>query len=836
MKRATLVSAVLCCTLLSAVQVGAQPTDNPILAAYPTVPGEDYSWTDEVKWSDVFNVADYGAVADGNHVGDGVGVTDNLPAFDAAIYDAWANGGGVVYVPAGTYYFSDHLLLRPGVVLRGDTPAVTDAQNPFFKPLSRLEFPKYFFRGDEVPPVTTPWDTAFKFIGTHDSNEASNQGLVWLDINRAGIAIASGGTEARNKIIFGTRTNNVAEPQPWTVPQLTLDTPDGTVPFQHEWQIHSMRFTDNISVFAGENVLVANNRCNDKHYNRDMSGTGAYLGDPAYVPPAGEETDDFRMPGYVVQDKKKVIGSDNDKYELVAYDGTQAIFSYTNHYGITVRGSSGTLGAAPYQAPSLFRPGVTIRDNWVYTTMRVGYHTSGYGLVIKDNIKKDLPGKSWWLHPNGNETVGNSNTLENRGIDFAGSDILIEGNDLQVQRHLLRTGPYMSVDGEGILLQECCGGTTMENVVIRDNSANAYIGLYKIPYLRDIEVTGNTLTGAGFIFVQADTNGSPYPLFDTLVDDNSIAGSGDIRIIGTSGGGGLVISNNTGSGSNKLRIIDDDTVAPGNALTTLSGNTGLDPATVVVQALDVRDYPVAELLMPAGGPDFASNPTVDVTVVVDGSFLVPAPVDVSELPGIATVSIYDDTDLIATLTTPTVTDPVSVRYEYTASWSPGPGRHQLSARVTPAGYSGSTTSTEWFTVTNVIHVDVAHTYDEWVATEFPGEDSPLVIGFGRDPDHDGLFNGIENLFGSAALVNSREPAPYVYEEDSTKYYTWRQIDDLGDLSMTVEEQANSFSMWSAVSETPEAVVDPSLPAGVSRYRIPLIDASELRAIRVRVEE
>lgn len=58
------------------------------------------------------NVLDYGAKADGT--------TDALDAFQAALSDIAAAGGGTLYVPEGTYYLSDYITIPKSVTLCGD--------------------------------------------------------------------------------------------------------------------------------------------------------------------------------------------------------------------------------------------------------------------------------------------------------------------------------------------------------------------------------------------------------------------------------------------------------------------------------------------------------------------------------------------------------------------------------------------------------------------------------------------------------------------------------------------------------------------------------------------
>ncbi len=220
------------------------------------------------------------------------------------------------------------------------------------------------------------------------------------------------------------------------------------------------------------------------------------------------------------------------------------MFSYTDHYGIYVnRGSSVTYGT-PETAPSLFRTGIVIRDNWVNATMRVKIHAAGNGLVIADNVLRDNASKAHWVDPTGRRLVGNANTLENRGIDWSGHNVVIVGNDIEVFRHRLKSGPYYSVDGEGILHQECCGGSSIRGVLIQDNIVNSYIGLYKSREIENATVRGNTVTSGvnhnfpDLIYVVADTNNAPYYVKDVLIEDNTVQSGYNIRLEGEGAGGG----------------------------------------------------------------------------------------------------------------------------------------------------------------------------------------------------------------------------------------------------------------------------------------------------------
>ncbi|MEL7036316.1 MAG: glycosyl hydrolase family 28-related protein [Cyanobacteria bacterium J06592_8] len=473
-----------------------EPTDNIIESFYGK---SAYPWSNKIKWNCVYNINNFSG-------------SSLVQKFNKARDAAAANGGGVVYFPAGTYQFTENIELKDGVVLRGETPSVQDAKSSAYSPPSKLIFPKY---EPKLSGNGTPNKTAFKKISTQNPLKDSNIGLINLDINRAAISILGdmNTQTSQNIVVFGVRSNNVAQPDP-KVPDLS---------FQEPWQRYSYRFAANIELTASENILVANNRIND------------------------QITDNFEQPGYKLKTR--------DKKSVITYaDGKKAIFHYGNHYGIVVnrfgKGGAGfQLAATPQTEPGLFRPGVMIRDNWVYHTMRVAIHASGQGLIIKDNQIRDKANKRWWLYPTGMREATGAVTLENRGIDWSGWDVLVEGNDYQVYRHIVGDTGYLSVDGEGILIQECCGGTLVNGATIRNNQGNAYIGFYKVQEMQNVTIENNRVNNAD-ILVLADTNNRPYPMKAVKVLNNQV--SGDIIAKASAGGSGNIIQGNTGSGTGKI--------------------------------------------------------------------------------------------------------------------------------------------------------------------------------------------------------------------------------------------------------------------------------------------
>ena len=75
------------------------------------------SLSNKTKTPNIFNAREYGATGDG--------VTDDTNALQAAITDCANNGGGQVYIPAGTYALKTYLTLGSNTALVGHGPETT---------------------------------------------------------------------------------------------------------------------------------------------------------------------------------------------------------------------------------------------------------------------------------------------------------------------------------------------------------------------------------------------------------------------------------------------------------------------------------------------------------------------------------------------------------------------------------------------------------------------------------------------------------------------------------------------------------------------------------------
>ncbi|WP_293271561.1 MULTISPECIES: O-antigen ligase family protein [unclassified Microcoleus] len=470
------------------------PTDNPIDSRYGK---QSYPWTSEIKWSCAYNIQDFqgGTLID---------------RFNFARDIAAANGGGVVYFPAGTYEFPDSIYLKSGVVIRGETPAMTDAKQTLYNPPTKFVFPKY---EPQLSGMGTPNSTAFKRIFTENPNTDSNIGVVNLDINRSPIYLLSNldYSQNRNIVVYGLRSNNVAEPSS-SVPDLN---------FQAAWQRYANPYVANIKVNALANVLIANNRLNDSI------------------------TDNYQQPEYQVKsDKTDVV----EEYDVR--------FDYSNHFGILVNRSKAGKSeenfvptAEPSAEPGLFRKGIAIRDNWVYHTMRAGIRASGNGLVVKNNAIRDDARKRWWTDDTGAGVAGKNTSFNSRAIEWAGWNVLIQDNDFQVYRHQLKDSEFLSNDGGGIVIHACCGGTSVRQAEIVGNTGNSYIGISQVPRIRDVRIFGNKLLSNvkgdwPLIYVNADTEQKINGMQNAIVENNTVKGS--LLAVASQGGRGNAIRNNSG--------------------------------------------------------------------------------------------------------------------------------------------------------------------------------------------------------------------------------------------------------------------------------------------------
>jgi hypothetical protein len=505
------------------------PINNPFRAKYSNdIP----LWTDSLNWTQSIDINTF--------------IQQNETMCDSALSRAirhLGSTGGTVYFPAGTYSFSNDIDIPSYIILRGETPTEQDARKTNFAPPTRFVFPKYepVFSGNG-----TPNNTAFKVIKS--TGDVQNIGIVNIDINRGRISLGSSNSE--RILVFGVRQNNIAQPDAG-VPDMT---------YMNGWERFSYRHTRNIAVNANRCAAVVSCRCNDLSNN-----TVFPIADDSYAQPGYKAKGTFTAkknadPATAEDDPG---GATSTGITAMKY-GDRCKFNYLDHYGIGISGKK--MNPATFATP--INQQILLQDNWVLTTMRVSYFIEAIGGIARGNVKTDIANKMQYMQPTGKGlNTNNSATFENRGLNFAGENLLIEDNIIDVQRHKFPSG-YLSVDGEGILIQwqDAWGFDTskpasesnsrMWDVTIQRNTINSYIGIYDIQVpISNLTISNNDLQGKGNILIFKKEQSYR---FDKLHIENNTNISG-IQIGNGSGavyampGANIHVKNNTGASGATLK-------------------------------------------------------------------------------------------------------------------------------------------------------------------------------------------------------------------------------------------------------------------------------------------
>ncbi|MGC9450105.1 MAG: glycosyl hydrolase family 28-related protein [Oceanipulchritudo sp.] len=659
----------------------------------------DYSWTDDLNWSTVYDVTtDLAGLGLTNVTKDDLppnhpkatasditgDASDDLANVQAAIDYLELNGGGVLYFPAGTYIFSDNIELKTGVVLRGATPANTtgsygggtkaDARDADYDPPTDFYFPRLpgIIDDPDVPDYGQRLDGVtfgldFFTMGQAAKTKlvkkieieqtfpyaltATNYGIVNIDINRAAIdfiqrnraddtidkySVLFGSDhknrmEGGNVVVFGCRINNVVE--------LEWDVPD---PDMNAWQIWTNRNAAKIDVMVKENAIIANNRISDNHWQVLINGEpkSSYPIDSFGMPLGGPDyADSFNTDKYLDRNGALISGGYSG---LVEPNNKYVLFRQTNGQGILANRSSRTgynqsadTEGNPAGEPSLQRKGVVVRQNWVFQSNRPGYSVAGYGVEVRDNVKRDRSGETNWLTPDGlRYQINNSATYENRGIDLSGFKVLADGNETQVFRRAITTSGYSTIDGEGLLIQPN-DGSFVADWTLTNNTVNSYIGIYKIERIRNLNISGNTIISPGYIQIQTKDAPSLGIVRNLTIDGNTSDGGISIRsplIEEPSDNNRITITNNTAPSievgdyntATRPTLNDDLYVISGNSVgvtfddskSMVPGGAGDFPDENVIDPA-----PVVEILTPAPGDTLTAGVpiTVEVQVTVDES-------------------------------------------------------------------------------------------------------------------------------------------------------------------------------------------------------------------------
>jgi|GEM_PF-4587751 len=163
----------------------ASYVNNP--AATGIIQGMNVSWAGKFKWNDVYNVKSYGAV--------GNGTNNDTTAIQSALNAAKNAGGGVVYLPAGTYKITAAanrrvaLSIGRGVVLQGEGK---DANGDY---LSVLDFDTetVITYGNDMAVIANDGGMGLQGVVGLKINFGANSALINLDNNNRMFGVFLGG-------------------------------------------------------------------------------------------------------------------------------------------------------------------------------------------------------------------------------------------------------------------------------------------------------------------------------------------------------------------------------------------------------------------------------------------------------------------------------------------------------------------------------------------------------------------------------------------------------------------------------------------------------------------
>ena len=476
----------------------AQPTDNPVAAQYGA--GNYPAWVDGIAWDNVIDVTADAALTNKAVAGNPDAAATNFAAFEEARDLLYAEGGGVLYFPAGVYHFSlldagygpgigplsRGLMLKEGIVIRGDAPAALNAivRNPEEKldtdhdlvPTTIFEFP--FQTRGTVPPNATgvngePAGTAdaagevptdWNFIGMMPG--ANETGV--SDVDNVGIVNVAlvGGT-----IVFGFdtewATHMGADGAKWESANFKVDWPAGSAASSEDWinrvpdGQHYMDLINGRSgwtkfVESGSGRLVMNVKIQDGAPWNDMMYADRKSAANTAMPT--DAFSHYRFAGRVIAYGSNVFIANNviarPERNFVHLQkqnvGDRAIlFDYANHLGIDINksllgGNQGHASVHVLDGDGYYASNIVVRDNWVFNRGNKGFEVSGRHMVIQNNHNERYVASNFFpyeyiTNPEAYPSAVEGSDIDAGGISFDGyiwqssesaSDYLSRGYDL----------------------------------------------------------------------------------------------------------------------------------------------------------------------------------------------------------------------------------------------------------------------------------------------------------------------------------------------------------------------------------------------------------------------
>lgn len=545
---------------LCLASLSAQPVDNPVATQY----SDGYpAWTDQIAWSNVLDVTTDARLSGQVIVADSPSSgADNFAAFEAARDVLYGEGGGVLFFPAGTYYFelpdagygsgigpnSRGLMLKKGVVIRGDTLTGSNAiiRNPEeqldvtydLEPSTVFVFP--FQKRGTVPANATGVDgepagtanaagetpTDWNFIGmTPGANETGVS-----EVDNVGLMNVTlvGGT-----VVFGFDTEWAAfmgdTGVKWEGNMFKADWPAGSAVSSEDWinrTPNGEHYMDLINgrtgwtkfVESGSGRLVMNIKIVDGAPWNDMIYVDRKAAASTVVPE--ESFAHYRYAGRVIAYGSNVFVANNvlakptknfvhvqtQILEQEAGDpigDKTVLFDYANHIGIDVNksllgGNNAHSSVHVIDGDGYYASNIVIKDNWVFNRGDKGFEVAGRHVVVTGNHNQRYVAANSFPYEYITNPEAYPAAVEGGDIDAGG--ISFDGYRWQSSES---SSDYLSrgfdLGGMDVWVDDC----TVINTGSRGNDGEAILGQRH----NNVEVCSWSVTNSKF---------GPYTIDDTL--------------------------------------------------------------------------------------------------------------------------------------------------------------------------------------------------------------------------------------------------------------------------------------------------------------------------------
>ena len=493
--------------LAATSMLGLLNAQNPVAEFYNGPEGYPV-WVNEIQWNNRITMVNQGSGA------------ANFAEFKAKRDLLYAQGGGVLYYPAGTYVFDipdgpndEGLMLKKGIVILGETPTSdkaavkgknTNAGSVDIDQRGLSSLPTKFkftrrqsFFGAATDSIPKMWNCIGHKVGANETHlgQNSHMGVAWIEMEFG-------------YMYFGMDSQMPDGSNGWAGTWATSTAYTGGADKQlHGWGsrvpngTHFMDPFSGIASWGGVKALTASkifvfgvkmSNSTPPNYVLDRTKKyaqgwrqenggwrfGARIGNDAKDVFVANNVIDFPTACFSYQAPTSVYHTGTSGYN--AANNKWLIYDYGNAIGIDVNKSLLTgfnNRALVNEMEGFYKPNVIIRDNWVYNHGNKGIEVAGTWVVVQNNVNYrhhlGLSDGYPYLATDNNKqkhyamdgwsysTAETASDLMARFIDYGGRNVWFDDNAW------CGTGSRGN-DGEGILAQRH-NGIEVYSVAITNN-------------------------------------------------------------------------------------------------------------------------------------------------------------------------------------------------------------------------------------------------------------------------------------------------------------------------------------------------------------------------------